>query len=78
MAISDYNRVELLKYSLEKYINDNLGSSYTFNWEGMWFESGSTANVDEWIQEKITYIGEADFHVGTFCIQPLFHLIQDL
>jgi hypothetical protein len=66
MALDKEARIENVKYSIERYLNDNLGSTYTFDWEGAPFE---TTGVEEWIQERVMGLGGGDYHRGVSTTQ---------
>jgi hypothetical protein len=59
MALDKEAKVRNIKYSVERYLNDNLGATYTFQWEGAPFES---SGVTEWIQETVMIPGSGDYH----------------
>lgn len=57
-TLTPTGRYENFKYSIERFINDALGSTHTIAWEGAPFES----SVSQFIMQSIVDEGESMFH----------------
>ena len=64
MALLAHAKIQNVKASFEKYINDNIviGKDIAVDFEGLPFEEGDKT---EWIQERILSGGNRDYHRQT-------------
>ena len=61
MGLDNSGKIQNVKASIEKYIDDNLVATagLTMDWEGVPFES---SGVSCWVQPRIIGMGGRDFH----------------